>query len=372
MSVTVYPPAGSPYLIFERNSESDDGAARREINLEVPRGVLLTGRITERGSGRPLAGASVFYENGGGNVVEGKGTIPGWQSAISSGSDGRYAIAVAPGKGQLLVYAATADFVHEMKGDREISSGKPGGRRHYAHAFVPYEVKEGQMPAVFDVALKPGVTVAGRVEGPEGQTVDAAEIATTLSISPFHSFWRGDFTVPVRDGRFELHGVAPDRHYKCSFLDVKNGWGATLDVTAALASGGPLTVRLEPLGSAKARLVDEMGRPAARGTVSPRHRRHPGPLGPRPRRRFPDGGGAGHARGRRGDLRQRRPAELLDAPKADREGHITLPALIPGTTYRIYEYTGGKSGHAHRWHDFTVEAGKTTDLGDVRVKTDGR
>ncbi len=47
-----------------------------------------------------------------------------------------------------------------------------------------------------------------------------------------------------------------------------------------------------------------------------------------------------------------------------------LPVLIPGATYRIYDFTTfvrGQAGPALR-KEFTVKPGETLDLGDIRIE----
>ena len=189
--------------------------------------------------------------------------LSGWQAIVASQDDGSFQIAVPPGKGHLLVFGPTGDYVLGEIGSNKLYSDQPGGTRYYAHAIIPYEVKAGDPPHEVAAALRPGVTIKGRVVGPDGQTVTDGFILTTLHIEPFNPFWRGDYQVPIRDGRFELHGLAPEASTRIYFLDPDHEWGATVEVSGKQA-GEDLTVRLQPCGQAKARFVGPDGKPVAK------------------------------------------------------------------------------------------------------------
>ena len=198
----------------------------------------------------------------------------------------------------------------------------PAGQRYHGHAIIPYEVKAGDPPHEVAAALRPGVTIKGRVEGPDGQTVTDGFILTTLHIEPFNPSWRGDYQVPVRDGRFELHGLDPEGSTRIHVLDPEHEWGATVEVSGKQA-GEDLTIRLQPCGQAKARFVGPDGKPVAKHRAALRVRRHARPE-PATTGRQP---GSGRAGGRRRLHRQRRPQALLERPAHRRRGphHPGLP-----------------------------------------------
>ena len=142
------------------------GAVKKEIDLKLPRGVLIRGKVTEEGTGRPVGGAEHPV------LPEETAVTSRVRAIVASKEDGSFQVAVPPGKGHLMVLGPTLDYIpREIGSGMLYGRGRPGGLRFHAHDIIAYEVKAGEAPHELIATLRPGKTVKGRVVGPEGQTV---------------------------------------------------------------------------------------------------------------------------------------------------------------------------------------------------------
>ncbi len=359
-SAEVFPPEGRPYLAISHEFTCPKGTVKLTQDIKLPRGVLLHGKVIEKDSGRPIAGATVQWTA---PRVKG-GVIRGWQAVVAATDDGSYEIVVPPGKGHLFVYGPTPDYVLEAIGSRVLYEGKPGGERTYAHDIISYEVKAGDSQKEINSELRAGTTVKGRMVGPDGQTVDKAEIVALLHFNYFHVNWRGDLTIHARDGAFALHGLDPEKTTRVSFLDADHQLGATVELSGK-QSAEDLTIHLEPCGKATARFIAPDGKPV--GKISP-HLEILGSTGPT-------------SRTRNALAKQQLAADAAAIVNLDRkhywngvftddEGRVTLPDLIPGATYRISDWStvNDEDKGVQVRRDFSVKPGETVDLGDILIE----
>ena len=117
------------------------GAVKKEIDIKLRRGVAIKGKVTEVGSHRPVGGASIhFFQTSGNGRLE---KLPD----VASKEDGTFQAALPPGEGHALVLGPTLDYIpKETSGGMLSGSGRPGGRRTYAHDIITYQVKTGDAP----------------------------------------------------------------------------------------------------------------------------------------------------------------------------------------------------------------------------------
>jgi protocatechuate 3,4-dioxygenase beta subunit len=354
--VTAFPPDGTAYLAREAPAvDWEDAATRKQVDVQLPRGVLVRGQIVESKSGSPVAGASIQYVAEEQNKPSATDDIvTGWQAIQISDQDGKFEIAVLSGPGRLLVHGPVKEFVVKESTTRELSSGRIGGRRCYANAF--YHVNPSPDASAIDVViqLERAQKVGGKIVDEQGRPVNEAIVISRLITHPYFIQWRGDLNVQARNGQFELPGLAPDQETTVYFLDASRKLGATAKLKA---DGGSPTITLRPCGQAIARFADGEGEPLADFTSSLHMVVTPG----------------GHRDDPVSSLAMKvgMLAEEADfvanidrknywpGPRSDDNGQITFPALIPGATYRISGYENGKSVPK----EFRVKAEQTIDLG---------
>jgi protocatechuate 3,4-dioxygenase beta subunit len=368
--ITVYPPEGEPYLIRREEFAWPKGKVKHQLNITVPRGVLVRGKVIEAPSGKPVAGASVqFLARIKDNPNLRDDIVTGWEGRLVSGADGSFQIAVVPGPGHLAFHslisgfavplqATASDFIQIEVHSSKIYYEKPGGLCLYAHSWAPLATKTGDTQEV-NVKLRRGVSVKGQLVDNAGKPVaEALMVSRLASILPWNfEVWR-PLSRPVSQGQFELHGLGPKETCTVLFLDPKNKQGTVAQISGKDAGGEPVTIRLAPCGAAVVRFVDSTGKPLAGHELVLEMVVQPGAS--KFNRKALEQGLVFADSDFVANLDR---LNYWSGPRSDAQGRVTLPALIPGATYRLVPRTSrGSVGQ-----DFRVDAGQTINLPDVKV-----
>jgi beta-lactamase regulating signal transducer with metallopeptidase domain len=357
--IVVDPPQGSPYFLRRLTLNATVGT-RQELNVAMQRGILVRGRIHELGSGQPVAGAIVVYR-----PKQKKNPIfredlfatgEYWELSAVSGADGSFRIPALPGQGHLLVKGPNSDFVPVRTSEGELEDDLPSGASLYPVGLLALNLDAGANGADVNIPVRRGGTLVGRVVDPDGQTVPSATIYSDAIAS---AGFASDFSdIPIEDGKFTLSGLDPEKTVSTFVFDAKSQLGALLELSVP-KDGQPVTVRLQPCGSARARFVDRAGKPLANVMLlsDPMFGLEMA-IGPSP---------SGDTR----DQANHVATTLVDnidggryqKLRTDAQGQLTFPSLIPGATYRVMAGEGG-------WvmkKEFVAQGGKNVDLSEITI-----
>lgn len=353
--VKAYPPDGVPYL--GKNSylaEPEKDAPLEPIDLTLPRGILVRGKVIDSKSKQPIARAMIQYRPETRNNPNSGDYARSTQHSDITDENGQFAIVVLPGPGRLFADASVSEFIkQEISSDEVEGNPQPGGDRHYINAIKPIHPTPDTEAIEVTMLLERGEKVVGRVVNEKGKSVEKAVILKQQDNPTFTSLGLGKRrNEKVSDGKFEIAGLAKDTPYPTYFIDIHNRLGAI----KILKAGDTPTVVLKPCGQAVATIVNPDGQPAV--TCNPYITIVTKP---------------GYAMNASRPKEFRADETILSnidrvnyysfTPPVDDTGQITFPALIPGATYRIY-------ANDRCIKTFTIESGQTLDLGKIVIRSE--
>jgi hypothetical protein len=203
------------------------------------------------------------------------------------------------------------------------------------NAYKVVDLKEGEA-ASYDLSVDPGRTLNVKLEDPEGKPLSGV---TAWGITAM-----GNGGIPLTHATCPVYALDPENPRQLAFLHPKRGLAAA--VTLRGDEPGPLTVRLERTGVLTGRALDADGQPMARASVGVRYA------------------------SRWGDQMVFLLQHRDQLPRADENGLFRVEGIVPGLEFGL----GFVEGRQARFLPKTwlkvkpLDAGKTLDLGDVRIK----
>jgi len=354
------PPAGSPHLYRFAEVTGAGGFEPLALDVELVRGVVVSGRLTDRVTGRPARGR-VFYESL--RVNDEYARTPGYAfprddphaphlaRSVDGYTDveGRYRVTVLPGPGVLFVQAsdggtASDRYVHPKVAaadrDPKLFTMEFGGYfRTYGrggffpmeslHAYGVIRPAAGERGLTADFALQPGLTRAGRFLDTDGRPL-AGVLA--LGLTPM-----GGQEGPLPAAEFTATGLDPEQPRR---LVVRHPERRLAAVTTLRGDEPePLVVQLQPAATLTGRAVTAEVEPlvGARATWSSED----------PTLNYLTG--------------NKEPPARTDAA-----GRFRIECIPVGLTVRLVLHARGSDQVWHSVKDLSLRPGEVKDLGDLR------
>lgn len=388
--VTVSSPDDQHYVAFQQTIDWPRREAfKQEALIKLRPGVRVRGQVVDQATGQPIARARVDFWSKElpypfkhraevANLTPDGDVHPAWRKADF---DGRFEVIVPRGSSYLFVNEGTDDNevdridaaeVGMQDGEQPLTPQftmvvEPHGRstqphRYYPDRLVKLDFGQDQQSAEISVTLRTARVQKINVVLPDGKP--ATDVVFYGGQEPFKEQTDGKLA-PIQktgDAQFEIaHRV--EGPVSVMFFSPEHSAGAVAELARDDADD-PVTISLQPLGSATARFVGADGKALADYR----------PLVWMSLPKKPYSGAKDLERLAQKDADGMSPlqrafdviwAAMLDKErhgdlKTDANGKATLPSLIPGATYRISQFKGEAK-------DFSVEPGAAVDLGDVVI-----
>jgi RNA polymerase sigma factor (sigma-70 family) len=339
--VRVSPPDGKPYLMALARVPDGPGLEPVTVDVRLKRGVWITGKVTDRVTGKPVPSSIQYVPLGDNpNLPD----LPGLtfdHDMKTRPEDGSFRFVGLPGRAVVAARAWQPGSYRTRAGAERIKDLDRIFLNMEYHTVAEVNPKPGAESATCDLALVPGVTLTGTVLGPDGKPLAGALVRGAQD----QDYWEDR----PAEAEFTVLALKPGEPRLLQFTHPEKKLAGSLVVRGD--EKGPLTVPLGPAGALTGRFVTTDGKPLADLELIPMTH---GPVANPLVREKPDVTAGSFPGG----------------PRTDKAGRFRVEGLAPGLTYRLALRRGmflltpeGDVGKG-----VTVQAGETRDLGEVKIK----
>lgn len=345
----VTPRTDQVYFIRQVEVPNQPGLDAVTMDVELHRGLLITGKVTDKRTGEPVEGARLYYlpfldNKYAGALPEFKGGVThgDWLDRYVTGPDGIYRLVGLPGRALVGVDHGRLAYRRGV-GSESIKGMDKDGRfrtwfnpvtagKSWPNTMKEIKPAEGAKQVQVDLELDAGSSVRLAVTDPGGEPLRGTTVWGQV---------RGGPPETISTTEFELMNFAPDEERTVILRHDGSKLGKVLRVKAGADLNGPVVIRLEPLATIAGQVLDADGQAIAGASVK---------AAPKPLADF-------------------QPA--LPEVITEQDGRFRIGGVPVGSDYRLtaeYLRTNGGRFLNFAWGDASVRSGETTDVGEIRFK----